>query len=304
MNSSVPKIIVIGSINTDMVVKTDKLPQPGETVLGGDFFMSGGGKGANQAVAAARLGGRVCMVGCVGDDVFGSESIFRLQQEGIECNGIHRHPSDASGIALISVGPGGENQIVVAAGANAAVSKSQIDAALEAATEDCLVLLQLEIPLEIVTYAVTQARKKSCRVILDPAPALSLSRELLEDIYLLTPNQSEAHGLTGEHVDDTESAERAALSLLAQGVDNVALTLGSDGVLLARRQSIELIPASGVDALDTTAAGDCFCGAVAVALAQEKPLSEAVNFASRAAAISVTRMGAQSALPYANQIET
>ncbi|MCG8415330.1 MAG: ribokinase [Pseudomonadales bacterium] len=304
MNDNTSQIIVIGSINTDMIVKTNKLPSPGETVLGGEFLMNGGGKGANQAVAAARLGGRVAMVGCVGDDVFGSEAIQRLQQEGIDCHGVNREMSRTSGIALINVDASGENQIVVAAGANTAVSKTQVESAMASATEETLLLLQLEIPLEIVAHAIALAGQKACRVILDPAPANSLSSELLQSIYLLTPNQSEARVLTGEDVIDRESAERAAAALLAQGVSNVALTLGKDGLLLASDAGAELIPAQAVTAVDTTAAGDCFCGAVAVALAEGKVLSEAVRFANQAAAISVTRMGAQSALPYADEIRS
>lgn len=304
MNTDSADIIVIGSINTDMVVKAEQLPQPGQTVLGGEFFMSGGGKGANQAVAAARLGGRVNMVGCVGADVFGKESVERLQEEGIDCRGVHAESTLPSGVALINVEESGENQIVVAPGANAAVSKSQVDAALASATETTLVLLQLEIPMEIVTHAVNIASSKGCRVILDPAPASELPRNLLDGVYLITPNESEAAALTGEKIEDAESAERATQALLARGASHVALTLGSAGVLLASASGSKLISAKSVATTDTTAAGDCFCGAVAAALARGDELLAAISYANQAAAISVTRLGAQPALPYANEIET
>jgi ribokinase len=290
-------IIVIGSINTDMVVKTEVLPRPGQTVLGNDFLMNAGGKGANQAVAAARLGGKVAMVGNLGVDNFGDLAIKRLQSEGVNCSFITRDESNASGVALISVDALGENHIVVAPGANHSLSKLQINQALSAVTKDTLVLLQLEIPLSCVSYAIELANSAKCRVILDPAPAQDLPRGLFEGLFLITPNETEAETLTGITINNVDDAKRAANKLLSFGVRNVAITLGKQGVLLSNADQCEIIKAPSVHAIDTTAAGDCFNGALACALARDKPLRGAVAFACKAAAISVTHRGAQSSMP-------
>jgi len=295
-------IWVIGSINTDMVVKAKALPRPGQTLIGGEFLMNSGGKGANQAVAAARLGAQVSLLGCLGQDIFGSEAITRLEQEKVDCSLVSRSKTQPSGVALISVDCTGENQITVAPGANHCVSEQQVELAFDAMVSDSLILLQLEIPLLSVAHAVDLARAHNCRAILDPAPAQSLSEQILQNLYLITPNESEAETLTGIKVDSPESAEEAANFLLKAGVLNVALTMGCKGVLLASSEGCEVIPATTVKAIDTTAAGDCFNGSLAFALASEETLREAVIFAARVASVSVTRIGAQDSMPFQNEL--
>ncbi len=296
LNTSQP-IIVIGSINTDMVVRTEVLPRLGQTVLGGNFLMASGGKGANQAVAAARLGGLVSMVGNVGADSFGEQSKRRLQAEGIDCRFVTEDSHDPSGVALISVDAAGENHIVVAPGANYSLTSSHIDTALASLNAASLLLLQLEIPLECVIHAAEKAKRDGCKVILDPAPAQVLPSVLLQGVFLLTPNLTEAESLTGMEISGVDDAKIAAGKLVASGVKNVALTMGDAGVLLANSDGCEIIPAPLIQAVDTTAAGDCFNGALAAALARNEPLLDAAVFACSAAAISVTRTGAQESMP-------
>ncbi len=297
-----PKITVIGSINTDMVVKTSTLPVPGQTVIGDTFFMSAGGKGANQAVAAARMGGDVVMVGNLGLDIFGDSRIQSLLDEGIDCSFISRDRTEASGVALISVDEDGENQIVVAPGTNYTIEPASIDEAFNSVPADSIVLLQLEIPLSIIEQSIDLAKKKNCRVILDPAPAKELPASIISETYLLTPNETEAEILTGVKIDGEESTLMAAQILLAKGAQNVAITLGVNGVYLASNDRQQRIPAQDVKAIDTTAAGDCFNGSLAAALARDLSLTESVEFASRASAIAVTRLGAQDSIPYANEL--
>ncbi|MFT6293897.1 MAG: ribokinase [Glaciecola sp.] len=301
--SALRPIWVVGSINTDMVVKANSLPHPGQTVLGGEFFMNSGGKGANQAVAAARLGGQVSLLGCLGRDVFGDKAIARLESEKVNCSFVSRSENLASGVAIISVDSTGENQISVAPGANQSVSKRQVDLAFNSILSGSLILLQLEIPLATVGHAIDLARANKCSVILDPAPAQRLSEQILQGLYLLTPNESEAQTLTGIKVNSVDSAESAAKYLLRMGVLNVALTMGSEGVLLASSEGCEVIPATAVQAIDTTAAGDCFNGSLASALARRETLRDAVIFACRAASFAVTRMGAQDAMPKQHELK-
>ena len=297
------QVIVIGSINTDMAVKSPSLPRAGETVLGTEFKMSGGGKGANQAVAAARLGADVAMVASVGDDLFGKQAKSDLEAENIDCRYIIEVPNRASGIALINVDDQGENQIVVYPGANHHMTQDQVSVALAGADESTIVLLQLEIPLDVVQSAIQKANEKSAKVILDPAPAEKLPSEILADVFLLTPNQTEAEQLTQIKVLDTDSAQCAANAMLDLGIQNVALTMGNDGVLLANSESNTMIPATAVNAIDSTAAGDCFNGALASALSKGSSLSTAAEFACKAAAIAVTRLGAQDSMPSQSEIE-
>lgn len=297
------QVIVIGSINTDMAVKSPSLPRAGETVLGTEFKMSGGGKGANQAVAAARLGADVAMVASVGDDLFGKQAKSDLEAENIDCRYIIEVPNRASGIALINVDDQGENQIVVYPGANHHMTQDQVSVALAGADESTIVLLQLEIPLDVVQSAIQKANQKSAKVILDPAPAEKLPSEILADVFLLTPNQTEAEQLTQIKVLDTDSAQCAANAMLDLGIQNVALTMGNDGVLLANSESNTMIPATAVNAIDSTAAGDCFNGALASALSKGSSLSTAAEFACKAAAIAVTRLGAQDSMPSQSEIE-
>ena len=297
------QILVIGSSNTDMVVKSDKLPAPGETVLGGTFLMNPGGKGANQAVAAARLDGRVTFVAKVGNDIFGQQAISGFQQEGIDTTYVLTDANHPSGVALINVDAKGENCITVAPGSNAHLQPSETEAAIRAAQPDSLALLQLEIPLSTVEYVVQQAATNSLRVILNPAPAQSLPATLFPHIFLITPNETEAEILTGIHVTDVSTAEKAAQKLHQLGVTNVVITLGSKGAYLYTNDQGQLIPVTRVTAVDSTAAGDCFNGALAVALAEGTSLPEAVTFACKAASISVTRMGAQASMPRRNELE-
>ena len=266
--------------------------------------MNSGGKGANQAVAAARLGGRVSLLGCLGRDVFGDEAVARLESEKVDCRFISRSENFPSGVAIISVDSTGENQITLAPGANQSVSEQQVDLAFNSILSGSLILLQLEIPLATVGHTVALARTNKCGVILDPAPAQTLSEQILRGLYLLTPNESEAQTLTGIKVDSVGTAETAAKFLLRMGVLNVALTMGSKGVLLASGEGCEMIPAAAVQAIDTTAAGDCFNGSLASALASKETLREAVIFACRAASFAVTRMGAQDSMPKHHQLES
>jgi ribokinase len=298
-------IFVIGSINTDMVAMTKNLPAPGETVMGGEFMMTAGGKGANQAVSAARLGGKVTMVGRLGKDIFGDQSIACLKHESINCDFIGRDPIAASGVALISVDDKGENHIVVAPGANNQLDQTKVRAALDSMPDNAIILLQLEIPLDTVAHIIDATRGSSRRVILDPAPAPAsvLPLNFLNELYLITPNETEAKKLTGIEVRDDKSAEVAAKKLLATGVKNVAITMGARGVVLAQENTIKFIPSPQVKAIDTTAAGDCFNGALSVGIASGLSLEEGIKRACLAASISVTRKGAQDSMPYIKEID-
>lgn len=296
-------IYVIGSINTDMVAMTDHLPTPGETVMGGEFMMTAGGKGANQAVAAARLDGDVTMVGRLGVDIFGDQSVARLKAEKINCDFISRDSAAASGVALISVDGEGENHIVVAPGANNTLHIDTIDTALSSLPENAIVLMQLEIPIETVAHVISFAKDSNRKVILDPAPARELPENFLDGLFLITPNETEATHLSGIEVIDQNSAKAAAKELLQTGVQNVAITMGADGVLLASGdENLQLIASPTVNAVDTTAAGDCFNGALSVALANGLELEEGINKACQAASISVTRKGAQDSMPFSNEV--
>jgi len=291
------KITIIGSSNTDMVIKSGHLPAPGETVLGGDFFMNPGGKGANQAVAAARLGGEVHFVCKVGKDVFGETAIQQFKNEGIHTRFVTQDPYAPSGVALINVDAKGENCITVASGANNCLSKADIDNAAEIFEAGDFVLIQLETPLETVVYASALAAKKGLKVVLNPAPAAQLPAELFPHLYAITPNETEAELLTGIPVNDLLSAEKAANILLNKGVQHVIITLGAQGALYKTAYETEHILVAKVVAQDTTAAGDCFNGALVVGLSEGMSWLEAITFACKAASISVTRLGAQASMP-------
>ncbi|MPR34206.1 ribokinase [Salmonirosea aquatica] len=293
------QIIVIGSSNTDMVVKAAKLPGPGETILGGTFLMNPGGKGANQAMAAQRLGeSKVIFIAKIGSDVFGQEAIDGFKRAGMDTRFVLKDGTAPSGIALISVDEQGENAIMVAPGANANLSAVEVAVALDACPEAELVLLQLEIPLDTVERSVVACAQKGIRVILNPAPARNLSDEILKHLYLITPNETEAELLTGVTVTDLDSARRAARILHDEkGVGNVIITLGAKGAFFYNTSLELLVPAPAVAAVDTTAAGDVFNGALVVALSEAMPLPDALAFACQAAALSVTRLGAQSSIP-------
>lgn len=296
------KIVVVGSCNTDMVIKADRLPVPGETILGGTFFMNPGGKGANQAVAAARMGGSVTLVSKTGNDVFGKQSVSLYNSENINTDFIYSDPRHPSGVALITVDSYGENCIVVASGANASLCPSDIDKA-SAEIESCdLVLMQLEIPIETVEYVAEMANKKGIKVILNPAPARALSEQLLKNLYIIIPNKNEAEILSGIKVCDIESARKAATIISAKGVDIVVITLGSQGALIKEHEDYHFVEAYKVDTVDTTAAGDAFCGSVCVGLSEGKSILQSVELAVRAAALTVTRMGAQTSIPFRTEL--
>ncbi|HLI92043.1 MAG TPA: ribokinase [Puia sp.] len=290
-------IVVVGSSNTDMVVKAERLPGPGETVLGGEFLMAAGGKGANQAVAAARLGADVCLIAKVGQDIFGRQAIDLFSREGIETGSIIVDAGAPSGVALINVDARGENCIVVASGANARLMPADVAAAADKITNAALILMQLEIPLPTVEFVAELARRNNVPVVLNPAPARELTDDLLAKISILVPNQKEAEMLSGVRIADKAAAGKAARALAAKGVAKVIITMGAQGALLLESDIVHWVPSPAVTAVDTTAAGDVFCGALAVAIAEGKPLKEAVEAGCAAAALSVTKMGALTSAP-------
>ena len=296
------KIVVVGSSNMDMVVKTDHIPVPGETVLSGSFFMNPGGKGANQAVAVARLGGDALFISRMGNDIFGKQFTQLFNEEGIDTGFVVSDEELPSGVALITVDKRGENSIVVASGANAHLYPGDIEKALEPIAQAAMLLVQLEIPMDTVEYVVKYAAQQGVRVILNPAPANILTPELLQNIFILTPNKTEAAMITGMAVTSIDTAKKAARAICSKGVKNVVITMGPLGAVICEQGKCTLVTAPEVETIDTTAAGDVFNGALAVAVSEGKSLQEAVEFACQAAAISVTRLGAQTSIPYRTEI--
>lgn len=297
------KIVVIGSSNTDLVVNTDRAPEGGETVLGNGFVVNHGGKGANQAVAVSRIGGTVSFISKVGNDTFGSQMRRHYEDEGMDVSYVLVDALAPSGVALIIVDGKAENRIVVAPGANSNLAEEDINKAGLAVEKSEFVLLQLEIPMTTVEYAVRMAASLGKKVIVNPAPACPLSEELLRDVYLITPNETEAGILTGITIVDNDSAIKAAEALLGLGVQNVVITLGEKGALVYNVEVSMFVPAYQVKAVDTTAAGDVFNGALAVALSEGRTLPDAARFACAASAISVTRMGAQNSVPSRDELD-
>ncbi len=296
------KIVVIGSSNTDLVINTSRIPDPGETVLGGRFMMAAGGKGANQAVAAQRLGGDVTFVTCIGDDFFGRDALAGYNREGMNTSFVSVRKGVPSGVASIFVDDGAENVIVVAPGANSELGKAEIDAAEKEIEAADFVLMQLETPMETEEYAASRAFAAGTKVVLNPAPAAELSDSLLSKLWLITPNRTETQLITGLPVTNAEEAAAAAEALVAKGVKNVVITLGSKGAYVLSEDFRGVIPANQVKAVDTTGAGDTFNGALCVALSEGRSLRDACRFAAKASAISVTRMGAQPSIPFRNEI--
>ncbi len=296
------KIVVIGSSNTDLVINTSRIPEPGETVLGGRFLMAAGGKGANQAVAAQRLGGDVTFVACIGDDLFGKDALAGYNREGMNTAFVSVKKGVPSGVASIFVDAEAENVIVVAPGANSELGKAEIDAAQKEIEAADFVLMQLETPMETVEYAAEKAFKAGTKVVLNPAPAANLSDSLLSKLWLITPNRTETQLITGLPVTDEKEAAAAAEALVAKGVKNVVITLGSKGAYVLSEDFRGVIPANAVKAVDTTGAGDTFNGALCVALSEGRSLQDSCSFAAKASAISVTRMGAQPSIPFRNEI--
>ncbi len=286
------KILVVGSINMDLVVRVPHSPKPGETVLGGDFETFPGGKGANQAVAAARMGGEVTMVGRVGNDDFGNTLIQGLVEDKIKTTHVIKDSKARTGVAMISVAADGENMIVVASGANANVSVEDVGNTRSLMRETDLLLVQLECPLETVTAAIELAKAYGVPVVLNPAPAQPLPKSLLKNVDYLTPNQNELLILTGEAnlKDGIEKIQK-------WGLKNLIITLGANGARVISEGIDQHIPAHEITAVDTTAAGDAFNGALAVAIAEGKPLLDAVSYGMAAGALASTKRGAQPSLP-------
>ena len=298
------KIVVIGSSNTDMVVRCQRMPRPGETVLGGVFMMNPGGKGANQVVAVARLGGDAAFIGKVGDDLFGRQTREQLSGEGIDVAHLGTAAHCASGVALINVDAEGENSISVASGANAQLSPADIDAAEELIADAVIVLMQLEVPVATVTHAAKIAKKHGVMVVLNPAPAPAtpLPDELLENVDIMIPNRTELELISG--MPCTASVTAAVERMGALGVPTLVITLGSAGAMICRGGESTMVPSFKVMAVDTTAAGDTFCGGLCVALSEGKNIDEAVLFGNLAASLTVTRAGAQQAIPTRAEVDS
>ena len=295
------KILVLGSSNTDMTVRTAALPRPGETLIGGDFVMGPGGKGANQAVAARRLGGDAALVCKVGRDMFGDNAILHYEREGLDTRGILVSELP-SGVALINVDAKGENSIVVAPGANMDLTEEDIERVSDRIRDADLVLLQLEIPIPSVLAAARIAHAGGAQVVLNPAPYAEVPDELFRYVDLFIPNETELSAYTGITVCDRKSALGAADIMLARGVKKIIVTLGSKGSLIYDGKEVCDVAACPVEAVDTTAAGDTYCGALCVGLSEGLTLQEAAVFASKASALSVTRPGAQNSMPYRKEI--
>lgn len=298
-----PEIIVVGSSNIDMVVNAEHLPSAGETILGGKFFMNPGGKGANQAITVARLGSRVRFITKMGNDIFCMQAIQLFEEEGIDPTYISKDPLNPTGVALITVDANAENCIVVASGANANLLPADIARAEKDMAGAEIILVQLEVPIETVEYVADLAAARGIKLVLNPAPVCALSARLLQHVYILTPNRKEAEMLSGIPVQSIEDAERAAAVISSKGVSIVIVTLGAEGVLVLDNGVYTRVPAVAVQAVDTTAAGDVFNGALVVALSEGKGIINAVEFACKAAAIAVTRLGAHASIPYRREVD-
>ncbi len=295
------EILILGSSNTDMTVRTAALPLPGQTLIGGDFVMGPGGKGANQAVAARRLGGDAALVCKVGRDVFGDNAVKHYEAEGLDVSGVLRSDKP-SGVALITVDDKAENSIVVAPGANMDITEADIDAVAPLIRAAGILLLQLEIPVPAVLKAARIGHEAGALVVLNPAPYAEVPAEMFRYVDLFIPNETELSAYAGLPVTDRESALKAADVMVSRGVKTVIVTLGSKGSLIYDGRSVSDIGAFKVEAVDTTAAGDTYCGALCVALSEGRTLQVAAVFASKASALSVTRPGAQHSMPYRNEI--
>jgi ribokinase len=298
---SIP-IYIIGSSNTDMVVKAERLPAPGETILGGTFLMNAGGKGANQAVAAARLGGHVSFIANLGNDLFGQQAHAQFEKEKIHTDFVTFDEVHPSGVALINVDASGENCIAVAPGANGNLKPALLKKFFSSLIAPAIVLVQLEIPIPTVEFIIEQCSVLSIPVIVNPAPANKISDTSLKHISIITPNETEAELLTDISIKDDSSAKKAAGVLHGKGIKQVVLTLGKRGAYWSAPHGDGFVTTPSVIPVDTTAAGDCFSGALAVALSEKETLENAVRFACVAASISVTRMGAQASMPSRKEV--
>jgi ribokinase len=297
------KIVVIGSSNVDLLMKMDHLPEKGETVTDSEFFQVYGGKGANQAVAAARADGNVAFVNCVGEDAYTPQMVQNYKDDGIDTRFVFKEKGIASGHALIMIGGEGMNYLSVAPGANYKLTPQKIDEALPVLDEAAMIVMQYEIPEETIKYVIDLANRKNIPVLWNCAPARAFDSSYIPKINILVLNEVEAGFLAGVPVENETDAEKAAQKLVDSGVEKVIITLGSKGAFVVTKTEKVSVPAFKVEAVDTTAAGDTFCGAFAVALVEGKSLKEALQFASAAAAISVTRIGAQPSAPTRMEIE-
>ncbi len=297
------KIVVIGSSNTDMVMRVDEFPRPGETIMGHDFMQNLGGKGANQAVACSRLGGETAFIGKLGKDALGDNTLKQLAREKMNLSHLTQTEETSSGTAFITVNSHGENSIIVDSGANWKLTPKDIDKADDLLRDAALLLMQLETPIPTLTYAAQKAHSYGARVVLNPAPAPQepLPSELLRNVDLLILNETEAEQISGVEASD-ENLNQCFHKINELGVEQVVITLGSKGAATLVDEDVRIVPAHKVEAMDTTAAGDTFCGGLCVALCQGKDITEAIRFACAASAITVTRMGAQQSIPYIEDI--
>lgn len=289
-------ICVIGSLNMDLVVNVDTMPKPGQTIIGSNFKEVPGGKGANQAVAMARLNGNVSMIGKVGEDGFGQTLINSLKNDKVDTTYI-KTTNGATGVALITVDKNAQNSIVVSPGANFEVKEDDIDNNIEAIKNSDIVVLQLETPLNTIKYALNKAKELNKYTILNPAPAVKLDDEIIKNVDLLTPNETELEIISGVSIETEEDIQKAAQIMIEKGVKELIVTLGSKGSLYINKEKSMFKKAYKVEAVDTTAAGDSYTGALAVALSQDKNIEDAMDFASKVGALSVLKEGAQSSLP-------
>lgn len=289
-------ICVIGSLNMDLVVNVDTMPKPGQTIIGSNFKEVPGGKGANQAVAMARLNGNVSMIGKVGEDGFGQTLINSLKNDKVDTTYIQT-AKGATGVALITVDKNAQNSIVVSPGANFEVKEDDIDNNIEAIKNSDIVVLQLETPLNTIKYALNKAKELNKYTILNPAPAVKLDDEIIKNVDLLTPNETELEIISGVSIETEEDIQKAAQIMTEKGVKELIVTLGSKGSLYINKEKSMFKKAYKVEAVDTTAAGDSYTGALAVALSQDKNIEDAMDFASKVGALSVLKEGAQSSLP-------
>jgi ribokinase len=298
-----PRIIVVGSIHMDFTILVDRLPKTGETVIGKDFKMSPGGKGANQAVAVAKLNAEAYMVGRVGNDYLGSLIIESMSKSGVNVDFVKKDPTTHSGLAFITVDPKGRNTISVAPGADLTITNEDVEEAINAIKKADMMLLQLEIPLEVVIHAAKKAFENGIKVILNPAPYKPLPKKLLESIFILTPNEVEAGMMSKVDVKGSKDLIKAGKKLIGMGIEKIVITLGDKGAMLVSKEKMLQFPAVKVKAIDTTGAGDAFNGALAVALAEGKNIEEAIKFANFTGALTTTKVGAQEALPTRKEVE-
>lgn len=297
------EIVVVGSLNMDMVVSLNQRPNPGETVLGNHFFINAGGKGANQAVAARKLGASVAMVGKLGVDLFADQLLAGLEQVGVDCSAIEKLPDQVTGVAFVTLDPDGDNSIVVAPGANLQLTPEDVRRHENLIKHAKLLMVQLEIPLETVMEAIAIAKRHNVQVLLDPAPVQHLSSEMLRMVDYIVPNKTEITQLTGIQVIDQLSAKLAAVELLRKGVSTVFAKLGEKGLVVVNSNNTFIVEPYHVNAVDSTAAGDAFAGAIGAAIVSGKDIWTAAKFASAIGAITVTRKGAQVSMPSLDEAE-